>query len=440
MASEVPVVIIGGGFAGLSTAVELARSGRSGIILERAGYFGGNIRTDNGVDVGVIQIFPWFRCVRQMADFFEHALPPARRTPSVVLNMVGGRPRAHDTPEFMPTSILETLRLSTSAKRIKRAQGIYQLSKQIPLPVDDDATLYDVLYYVNERKAHDFDLILRGYTYPSARELSAHLALGPLFEDLYNNMYNCNLGALVAKMCRFLEARGWSLVKSVGDLSIVRVGPKTSVSYRTADGLRHDLVALDLVMACPLTETLKMMPKLYSLMRAPPQYTKMATALVTVPSDADLSEWLPGFPVWFGAFVDDPLRIVSDNGLRLTTVCRLPGNKFVILYIEDAVEGGSLDPGRLRAGVQQIIRHKAMYPFWEANVVTVNAFPTAMPRPDLGFIESVRKLSVGPKKMGLHFAGQYLGFPCLETACYSGMRAAHEIIGDLPDFDALIES
>ena len=59
----------------------------------------------------------------------------------------------------------------------------------------------------------------------------------------------------------------------------------------------------------------------------------------------------------------------------------------MILYIEDAVEGGSLDPGRLRVGVQQIIRHKAMYPFWEANVVTVNAFPTAMPRPDLGFIE-----------------------------------------------------
>lgn len=437
MSSEVPVVIIGGGFAGLSAAVELARVGRSGVVLERAGYFGGNIRTDNGVDVGVIQIFPWFRCVRQMADFFEHPLPPARRTPSVVLNMVGGRPRARGVPEFMPTSILEVLKLSASAKRIQRAKGVYQLSKTAPMPVDDDPSLYDILYYVNERKARDFDLVLRGYTYPSARELSAHLALGTLFEDLYNNMYNCNLGALVAKMCRFLEARGWSLVGSVSDLSIARVGPKTSVSYRTADGLRHDLVAKDLVMACPLTETLKMMPKLYSLMRAPPQYTKMATALVTVPSDADLSEWLPGFPIWFGAFVDDPLRIVSDNGLRLTTICRLPGNKFVILYIEDAVEGGSLDAGRLRAGVQQIIRHKAMYPFWEARVVAVNSFPAAMPRPDLGFIESVRKLSADPQKMGLHFAGQYLGFPCLETACYSGMRAAHEIIGDVAEFDAL---
>jgi hypothetical protein len=77
-----------------------------------------------------------------------------------------------------------------------------------------------------------------------------------------------------------------------------------------------------------------------------------------------------------------------------------------------------------------------MYPFWEASVVAVNAFEAAMPRPDLAFIESVRKASQNGKKSGLHFAGQYLGFPCLETACYSGLRAAHEIIGDVADFDA----
>jgi hypothetical protein len=400
--------------------------------LEREAYFGGNIRTAQGVDVGAIQVFPWFRCVRRVAELLEHPMPQPARTPSVVLDMVGGRPRAHDTPVFMPTSILEVLRLTPHAVRIRRAKGFYQLSKSTPMPVADDPTLYDILYGVNVHKAHEFDLILRGYTYPSARELSAHLALGPLFEDLYTNMYDCNLGLLVVKMCQFLQARGWALVASATVVSVVRA----SVSYRTSDGLRHNLSTGHTVMACPLTETLKMMPKLYATMRAPPTYTRMVTALVTVPRDSDLSEWLPGFPNWFGTFVDDPLRIVSDNGLRLMTVCRLPAKPFVILYIEDAVEGGATDPGRLRAGAQQIIRHKAMYPFWEASVVAVNAFEAAMPRPDLAFIESVRKASQNGKKSGLHFAGQYLGFPCLETACYSGLRAAHEIIGDVADFDA----
>ena len=47
---EVDVVIIGAGLSGLTTAIILARAGRSVTILEQSSKVGGRARTENTVD------------------------------------------------------------------------------------------------------------------------------------------------------------------------------------------------------------------------------------------------------------------------------------------------------------------------------------------------------------------------------------------------------
>ncbi len=46
--NSAPVVIVGGGIAGLTTAVYLARAGRDTVILERAKEIGGRAQTQPG--------------------------------------------------------------------------------------------------------------------------------------------------------------------------------------------------------------------------------------------------------------------------------------------------------------------------------------------------------------------------------------------------------
>jgi hypothetical protein len=159
----------------------------------------------------------------------------------------------------------------------------------------------------------------------------------------------------------------------------------------------------------------------------PIRYTRTWSVLVQV---AESTRDLPMAAMW------DTRLFADDSPMRILSFGIYPSmSNSVLFYVR--VDDIPLDEAQ---AVWQFILHNyrraaVLSTYTELTLIEMHPFPYTMPY-GASQIDHINAAKQVPPSSFLHFAGQWLGFPSLETACYSGQRAAAHIMGQVTALDA----
>lgn len=447
--------VVGGGFAGLSAAYELLRNDKTCSVTlfeQDSTHVGGNIYTRtkgdvSPIDFGVIEIFPWYKSVN--AIIYELYGPRA----------LDGQIPVRDV-DHAYSSKDETVTLHGAADSVRRVQLLghalrdwrfYHLSHANHVVTNGHAieTLFSNYMFSSESRQKHARAYISGYTYGPLNGWYLGIMGGnhyrrgeppTLFncnvQDIVTNMLLVMSGAdastseYVRKATAALGAKGRFTINLGHALTAVDVERRT-ITTKHRDDTTQERVFDNVILALPctslVTETLAAITK-HSL--APIKYTQTWALLIKFDKE---------MPTHVATMIDTELFSDTDYPMAIisfaaTAVCTdVPGT--VVMYVRVNPDK-TVTEQNVRDFVASTFKQiHALKDMESLEIIEVHSFPHTMPY-GIAQAAHINAVKAVPRNSFVHFAGQWCGFPSLETACYSGRRAATMINGDLDTFDA----
>lgn len=419
------IVITGAGLAGLTTAYYLLKNSDDFdvTILEASDRVGGRVKTveiDGAeIEVGGFMIFPWYKYFRKLTAEFGI------------------------TDKIKPyKSYREFYKLSPDSgyvedKNIKR-HDFEEIKLVFPLLIplltghldfyEPDLELFEgqsTEDFIESRLGKGGHLlktyrtIVSAYTYPGLEDMPVSISFGTFFNLELNGMFDrCQsieggTKVLIEKLEKGIKAKGGKIILNAKVTKIDKKQVMTKEKEYSAD-------------AIVLTHNLEnsIYPQLLGS-KIKFHYTQYYTAVVRMSKSITFK----GYDDLYVAYnhpPQDELPHVSSFG-KLQTGFKTPPEYMMInlnIHHNDKKEYSDSE-------IKQILvdKFKKIMPDNKIEELVYNQ-QWKKSIPSVG-IDLLRKIKERQARDGFYFAGDYTGFPCMETAVYSGWKVA-KLIGDGP--------
>lgn len=458
-------MVLGAGLAGLSAALELAKSGCFSriVVLEKSGEVGGNVRSrrvrvwndrtrshdEKWVDFGALQVWKWYVSFLDVAKQMnmEHLFVPMNRPPVLLESR---RKSSHRQPcdyrPFEMSSIVGVWDLSRLLKMPDEAFDPYdhRAHKMVPSsaatspPTTDrfaralspKTSLAD-LFPPEEKRGGNLATYYESYTYGSTSEAPAYLWLPMAARSGQEYSAEGKTQFLPWKMESVLrELYGCEFVFQAS-ATRVDAGAKT-VDFRiggSSPESRDRRISYDvLITTAPMgTVEFTHLPELevervgkvrVDSDRPEYRYTSYAAACVRMSS-------VPQSPPWSACFAvprdDQPLQIRS--WVNLDGVAKVTDRVLFYVHGRTARDLSDLTDARVQDLVRGVCFFRGCEP---VKVDRIEMFPHTMPVFNESFLRSVDRAQ---GRGDVWFAGHYMAtFPSMELATYTGRMAAFQAI------------
>ena len=476
-----PVVVVGGGMAGLAAAFELASAGRAVVLLERDDRVGGNIKSVEidgvGVDVGVVQLWEWYWCVLDVArrvgvsDRIVHSEPYEvylHLNSAAVPGSVEQLPNVYEKMKgSLAVPLREMPRLALLEKKLlDKMEPADDLSFYRPRPspaVPASESVARLLHTVPDHAARA-NTWNEAYLYPPLAERPAFALLGVATQseaELSMRGHTALLADAIAD--RIVQLGGTILTGAT--VASVDTRRNTLTYYRAArpdydqdksrdlDGTSapQELAYSSLILAGPpdAVEFDRPPLKLRRVGRVEvgsnvPAFRYTQALVLVVELDKALE--VNGTTEWDACFeVPDPSLAVQIASVTNAGPRGLPNH--VLLYIDVRFD---VDVSQWRTETLNAHPNELVAAMERVDAIRVNGprlmrvrhtqwFDAAMPALNYAAYREVDKQQ---GQRGIWYAGQWvIGHPSLELACYSGQRVAYKIIGnrESQQFEAYVQ-
>jgi oxygen-dependent protoporphyrinogen oxidase len=435
MRTDVDVLVVGGGVAGLTAARELAGTYRRVLVLEREPVVGGRVRSvtvDGQVfEAGAAFVAPFYTATLDLLDELDLTRRLVERSrPSYVVRDGGLHPvlppaRLLAGHALGPVAKLRLARLAAALAGHWRSLDLADLARAEHLDVTSCAD-YLVRRVGAESLEQFFGPLLRGMLYWEAGTTSAPVLLAILKAFATAGASRRMLGGLAGfprALARGLEVRTGTAVTGIVREAEGRFRVETDHGTHHARAVVCATTAAD---AAPIvTGPPEVRDYLRSVSYAP---TAVLTLQVRAPAEA-----FPDGALLFPATVAPELAAVNaylppdgvDPGAGD------PAGRLVHVYLSQ--HGYEQHAGRsdddLAAAVVARLDGVLGRPAWlrDTRPAHVQRWARALPLFDVGHIGRARRFAAGQSRDGLAFAGDHLGGPYLDGAVRSGLAAARAI-------------
>jgi protoporphyrinogen oxidase len=431
MRTKTRVAVVGAGLAGLAAAYELSKDERVAVeLFESNDYLGGRVRSlpvnGHSVDFGGFIVFPWYEQFHRLVG--ELGVDAAlKRIPlkGIYYDLEGDGSFTLEKELDFP--VRDTLRLYP-----KVALGVITENDMAHPNLErykgqTISEYFRTLLGVNEETLYErfTDTVCQGYCYGAVDAYKMSF-VAPIirFQRLYGDIskafyFSNGIDTFTQSLRGAIEDRGGVIrlnhtVREVQDGKIV-----TDQGTYEADKVVFALPAND-----PLYPSV--IPDL--------EETCSYTHFYTITLRADAIPEIEGVHDWGAVFhrpeADVPYQILSSINLRSLYEQEDLKNfvTFNVVVRDELVEHAELTKQELFEILLPQLNTLFSDVTWE-ECVQLKHWSVTMPVAQESFVQAVRDAQ---GKNGYYFAGDYLGAPSMETAITTGLRAAAQLIQELP--------
>lgn len=412
------VVIVGGGLAGLTAAHELLVKGDNNIkvtIVEALDRVGGRVYTPiiDGVpvDVGGFMIFPFYRELKALLKEFglEKNLRPIS---DKEFYRFSGKGWVSDKS----ISILKIIPVKLFFKLLKVILTGKIRYYEPNLNLFPGLSAYDLFASAGVKKdsIEIYETLMRAYTYPPLNEMPAALLVPIGLKLLFHGMFN---------RCKVLHG-GTSLFVESLEKSIRNKGGEILVSSSVME-VKKDCIILengssvnfdDLIVTSQFPSELVK----YEKLKEDFPYTHYDFIVAKLSKPARLcgeSKWFIGY------------QSFNKKDAYFTTFTQMSS----YTNLSDEYIGGWLmwpegeNPSSIET-TESMSKDMIEESFIDNNVINIcHIHRWRLTMPDMN-IETIKEFRQKQGENNIWLAGDYLGFPSMDTAIYTGKKAARSII------------
>ncbi|MBP6060834.1 MAG: FAD-dependent oxidoreductase [Candidatus Pacebacteria bacterium] len=411
------VVIIGAGLAGLSAAHELLKEKRNikVTIVEALERVGGRVHTPliDGVraDVGGFMIFPFYKELKLLLKELglEKKLQP-------ISDKQFFRLSGSNWVNANSLLIWKTTFIKLFIKNFKVILSGKVNYYEPNLNIFPKISAYELLSSAGVKKDFIavFETLIEAYTYPPLKEMPAALILPVGFKLLFHGMFN---------KCKVLIGGTNQLIKTL-EKTIKEKGANIMVSSPVEKINKNHLILEsgllvefdDLIITSPLPNELIEDKKL----KEDFPYTHCDFIVAKLSSPVQIC----GENKWFIGYQQG-----AANKARFTSFAQMSS----FTNLSDEYLGGWLMwpegeiPGDIQS-VESISRDLIAKAFTDNRIVNISHMHRwRLTMPDVN-IETLKEFGRIQGENNIWLAGDYLGFPSMDTAVYSGKKAAKNIL------------
>lgn len=411
------VIIVGGGLSGLTTAYYLLKKGNFEVqIIEAKERLGGRVYTPivdgNSIDVGGYMIFPFYKNFKRLLKDLKLNNKTKKINSREFFKLKPNDEWVDDKTisyfKILPYKIL----IKNINKIIFNKLSIYEPN----LDLFENKTTYDFLKDsgVSKEKIEILDTISKAYTYDSLKKLPASIYIPVGTKLLLSGMFN---------KCRVLENGTTDLVKKL-EKEIIKMGgvikfseavekiDKNNKNIQTTKGnYKYDqLIITTEILVGDVLENVDI---------SKDEYTRYDFLTIKMKEDVILKD----DKKWFIAYKkeDELSNPCFTTYTQVSAFCD----------VSDKYLGGHLKWKNNQlydiSTVKDIVVKEIEKDFDNKveDIVGVHRWALTMPSLELKDIKEIRKRQ---GEDGIYFAGDYTGFPSMETAVYSGKKIANNIL------------
>lgn len=448
-------IVIGGGIAGMTAIYELSKYGKDALLIEAKDYLGGNIKTVNvnvdgknvPIDFGAFEIFPWYKTILDLVsemdlneyvdfdyyDFYKN-IPKDQmniRQTEIKDDSVYISPIKHDYPiKDKINVVLFIIKLMSLSDKY---MGFYRtdFSKSI----FDKKSLYRILIETFGYNS-DIDEIVGvfhdSYTYGLIEYIPAETVIPIIAKSMIiskETRMSIGLSRLIEKMAQYVKNSNQIHIneKVLDIIYIPDIGYEiiTNKSFYTCKNI---------IDTSYLIKKSNMFLNKCSLLNSHDQeysfYTSYYTIVMDVENDLSKLKWIGRFEV------NNKNKFQIKNYAALN---HLYGVNVLLIYIEckdHNDDNCNLSKEQL---MDILYKESKTIPFLNQikykKMLHYEYFSHVMPIRSYDIIDYLNKTN---GMNNYYRAGHYMGtFPTIESASFTGKRAAHMILGDINEFDKI---
>jgi hypothetical protein len=413
------IIIVGAGIAGVSCYKDLKSQGYDVTIVEASDQVGGNVRdtTVNGYtfDIGSIEVFDWYYYFREMfPEIFDPVDGIVFEDNRIITRVVNvGNEYISPVSDVQTQSILAGLLDLQLPSNLNWYKDLTMRYYEQPLPKQNlDMKMCEPLKIVGVPVE-----IFESYTYGDCSNQSLYFFL-PLvsrtqLKSSGSKEYIRN-GGLQTVLKNAVNPSDLLL-----NTKVVGVSHNGSlIKVEISDGTI--LLCNKIVLTCPYGNIHKQQLEMSGYTdTSTGGYTKYLAFVVKAVGEIQ-KEWSAGF--------ESQDKKLSYQIVSYFSVSNLVGNNIEFsdnIYVIYVVN----NTGKTPVSPLDIFRNLPKPPMFKDTTLTVldsTYFPHTMP---IMHPETVVSLRKAQGKNGVYYAGQYMGHPSMETACYTGKLVASMISG-----------
>jgi oxygen-dependent protoporphyrinogen oxidase len=439
--TDVDIIVVGGGLAGLTAATKFKQHGLSVLVLESASEVGGRaISTKVGdvpLDLGAQFVSDFYKETRAIiqAIGIEQQLIRRSQTASIWRDNEA-RPVWPASPLLTGNALsvcakLRLLALLPSLLLKWRKLDISNLSKASEYDVESTAEAI-VRRCGQEDLKYFFGPLLRALLYWEAESTSFVALLAILKAFLISKAtfrMSDGIGQLSQTLAQELD------VKCSSQVSEIRWKPGSClVRYQDRVG-SAELTARGVVCATTASIAAEIVPGLPNVaLQFLRHVTYTKTAILTYRIDVSVNDYPTGAVIFpLDATPDiasfNPVQVSSDTGRSSTRLINL-------FVADDGYEKyGHLDDEELNEAIRSQLRKTTGELEWlkSAELVHVQRWIEALPRFKVGHISEIKNFNSSLNGIPLSFAGDYMRAPYIEGAIISGLQAYKDLLQRLEE-------
>jgi len=414
------VVIVGAGLSGLSAAYEILKGGEGKIkvtIIEALDRVGGRVYTpivDNvPVDVGGFMIFPFYRELKSLLKEFGLEKKLRSINDKEFYRLSGGN---WVSDKSISTSIFKTFSVKLFFKIMKLILTGKINYYEPNLEIFPGLSAYDLFLSsgVKKNSMEIYETLMRSYTYPPLKEIPASLLVPIGIKLLLHGMFNrCKVlvggtSLLVESLEKAIKNKGGEIIVS----SFVKKINKDNIVLENDLSINFD----DLIVTSQFPNELirHERPKENSLYT---HYDFIVAELSKVAQLCGKSKWFIGY------------QSINKKDVYFSTFAQMSS----FTNLSDKHVGGWLmwpegeNPCSIES-VKPMLKEMIEESFVGNSVVEIcHIHRWRLTMPDLN-IDKLKEFRRSQGENNIWLAGDYLGFPSMDTAIYTGKKAARSIM------------